>query len=87
MLRRVAAFCRLLRPVLPLVLFPRSQSPVVGVPGLFGMWRDVPFVRQRRPIIGVLRMCCLLPGSHPKEAPTILKKAGVPPPPPRRGGG
>ena len=34
MLRRVAAFCRLLRPVLLLVLFPRSQSPVVGVLGL-----------------------------------------------------
>ena len=27
------------------------------------MWRDVPFARQRRPIIGVLRMCWLLPGS------------------------
>ena len=34
MLRRVAAFCRPLRPVLPLVSFPRSRSPVVGVPGL-----------------------------------------------------
>ena len=34
MLRRVAAFCRPLRPVLPLVLFPRSRSPVVGVLGL-----------------------------------------------------
>ena len=34
MLRRVAAFCRPLRPVLPLVPFPRSRSPVVGVPGL-----------------------------------------------------
>ena len=33
MLRRVAAFCRLLRPVLLLVSFPRSRSPVVGVPG------------------------------------------------------
>ena len=27
------------------------------------MWRDVPFACQRRPIIGVLRMCWLLPGS------------------------
>ena len=27
MLRRVAAFCRLLRPVLLLVSFPRSRSP------------------------------------------------------------
>ena len=34
MLRRVAAFCRPLRPVLRLVSFPRSQSPVVGVLGL-----------------------------------------------------
>ena len=34
MLRRVAAFCRPLRPVLLLVLFPRSQSPVVCVLGL-----------------------------------------------------
>ena len=34
MLRHVAAFCRLLRPVLSLVSFPRSRSPVVGVFGL-----------------------------------------------------
>ena len=27
------------------------------------MWRNVPFARQRRPIVGVLRMCWLLPGS------------------------
>ena len=33
MLRRVATFC-LLRPVLLLVSFPRSRSPVVGVLGL-----------------------------------------------------
>ena len=33
-LRRVAAFCRPLRPVLLLVLFPRSRCPVVGVLGL-----------------------------------------------------
>ena len=31
MLRRLAAFCRPLRPVLLLVSFPRSLSPVVGV--------------------------------------------------------
>ena len=31
MLRWVAAFCRPLRPVLLLVLFPRSRSPVVGL--------------------------------------------------------
>ena len=57
MLRRVAAFCRPLRPVLPLVSFPRSRSPVVGVLGLCWMWHGVPFARQGRPIIGVLRMC------------------------------
>ena len=34
MLRRVAAFCRPLRPVLLLMLFSRSRSPVVGVLGL-----------------------------------------------------
>ena len=27
------------------------------------MWQGVPFARQRRPIVGVLRMCWLLPGS------------------------
>ena len=27
------------------------------------MWQGVPFACQRRPIIGVLRMCWLLPGS------------------------
>ena len=52
MLRRVAAFCRPLRPVLLLVSFPRSRSPVVGVPGLCWMWQDVPFVRQRCPVVG-----------------------------------
>ena len=62
MLRRVAAFCRPLRPVLLLVSFPRSWSPVVGVLGLCWMWHGVPFARQRRPIIGVLRMFWLLPG-------------------------
>ena len=44
MLRRVAAFCRPLRPVLLLVSFLRSWSPVAGVPGLCWLWR-VPFVR------------------------------------------
>ena len=34
MLRRVATFCLPLRPVLLLVSFPRSRSPVVGVLGL-----------------------------------------------------
>ena len=47
MLRRVAAFCRPLRPALLLVSFPRSRSPVVGVLGLCWMWHGVPFARQR----------------------------------------
>ena len=34
MLRRVATCCRPLRPVLLLVSFPRSRSPIVGVLGL-----------------------------------------------------
>ena len=49
MLRRVATFCRPLRPVLLLVSFPRSRSPVVGELGLCWMWQDVPFARQRPP--------------------------------------
>ena len=81
MLRRVAAFCRPLRPVLLLVSFPRSRSPVVGVLGLCWMWHGVPFARQRRPIIGVLRMRWLLPGSFdcfcfpppPSPPPTSAK--------------
>ena len=40
MWRRVAAFCRPLRPVLLLVSFLHSRSPVVGVLGLCWMWRD-----------------------------------------------
>ena len=63
MLRRVAAFCRPLQPVLLPVSLLRSQSPVVCVLGLCWMWRGVPFARQRRPIIYILRMCWLLPGS------------------------
>ena len=43
MLRRGAAFCQPLRPVLLLVSFPPSRSPVDGVLGLLRMWRDVPF--------------------------------------------
>ena len=42
MLRRVAAFCQPLRPVLLLLSFPRSQSPVVGVLGLCWMWQHAP---------------------------------------------
>ena len=63
MLRRVAAFCRPLRPVLLLLLFPRSWSPVVGVLGLCWMWQDVPLARQWRPVVGVLGLCWLLWGS------------------------
>ena len=49
MLRRVAEFCRPLRPVLLLVSFLRSRSPVVGVLGLCWMWHGVPFACQRPP--------------------------------------
>ena len=99
MLRRVAAFCRPLRPVLLLVSFPRSWSPVFGVLGLCWMWQDVPFARQRRPIIGVLRMCWLLRGSfdcfccphisvhRPSIACLAVFLCGpgaLPPPPPNR---
>ena len=45
MLRRVAALCWPLRPVLVVVLFPRSWIPVVGVLGLCWMWHDVPCAR------------------------------------------
>ena len=62
MLRRVAAFCRPLQPVLLLVSFPRPRSPLVGVPGLCWMWHGVPLARQWRPVVGILRMCWLLPG-------------------------
>ena len=46
MLRRVAAFCRPLRPVLLLVSFPRSRSLVVGVLGLCWMSPPPVFVHQ-----------------------------------------
>ena len=70
MLRRGAAFCRPLRPVLLLVSFPRSRSPVVGVLGLCWTWRDVPFARQRRPVAGVPGVVLVVAGVQ-----------GVPPPP------
>ena len=68
MLRRVAALCRPLRPVLLLVSFPRSRSPVVGVLGLCWLWQGMPFARQRRP--GILGLCWLLQGS-----PLVLIRA------------
>ena len=62
MLRRVAAFCRPLRPVLLRVSFPRSRSPVVGALGLCWMWQDVPLARQWRPVVGVLRVVLVVAG-------------------------
>ena len=56
-------FCRPLRPVLLLVLIPRLWSPLVDVLGLCWMWQDVPFARQRRPAVGILKLCWLLWGS------------------------
>ena len=63
MLRRVAAFCRPLRPVLLLVSFPRSRSPVVGLPRLCWL-RRVPFARQRRPVVGVLGAVLVVAGGR-----------------------
>ena len=88
MLRRVAAFCRPLRPVLLLVSFPRSRSPVVGVLGLCWLWRDVPFARQRRPIIGVLGDVFWAAGDTPHLMPVEPRPLGLPiPPRPPRGVG
>ena len=58
MLRRVAAFCRPLRPVLLLVSFPRLRNPVVGVLGLWWMWHGMPFARQRRSPPSNAGPCC-----------------------------
>ena len=58
------------------------------------MWHDVPFACQRRPIVGVLRMCWLLPGSFdcfcsPPPPPLQNRITGrherCPPPPPSPG--
>ena len=57
MLRRVAAFCRPLRPVLLLVSMPRLPSPVVGALGLL-----VSFPRSRSPVVGVLGLCWMWHG-------------------------
>ena len=84
MLRRGAAFCRPLRPVLLLVSFPRSRSPVVGVPGLCGMWR-VPFARSRRPVVGAPGVVLVVVGVvRLLLLPMHLRSAvvrGAPPPP------
>ena len=92
MLRRVAAFCRPLRPVLLLVSFPRSRSPVVGVLGLCWMWHDVPFGRQRRPVVGVLRVVLVVAGvvwlcllSTHLRPQAIHNLPLCAPPPPNRG--
>ena len=84
MLRRVAAFCRPLRPGLLLVSFPRSRSPVVGVLGLCWMWQGVPFARQRRPVVSVLGLCWLLQGSFDCfycPHTSVLRPLTPPPPP------
>ena len=52
MLRRVAAFCRPVRPVLLLVSFPCSRSPIVGVA----------FACQWRPVVGVLGVVLVVAG-------------------------
>ena len=87
MLRRVTAFCRPLRPVLLLVSVPRLRSPVVGVPGLCGTWRGVPFARQRRPGVGLLGIVLVVgaPFLNPPPPPHQLVGGGWQGPSPRRG--
>ena len=58
-----AVFCRPLRPLLLLVSFPHSRSPVVGVLGLCWMWHGVPFAHQWRPVVAALGLCWLWLGS------------------------
>ena len=75
MLRRVAAFCRPLQPVLLLVSFPRSRSPVVGVPGA---------------VLNV-RWCAVCASAAPNswriEDVLVVAGACTPPTPPEGGGG
>ena len=92
MLCRIAAFCWLLQPVLLLVLFLRSRSPVVGVLGLCWMWHAVPFARQQRPV-GILRLCWFLWGSfdcfccpHTSVHRPSTTCLSAPPPPPESDG-
>ena len=82
MLRRVPVFCRPLRPLLLLVSFPRSRSPVVGVPGLCRMWRDVPFVRQRRPAVDLLGVVLVVAPMGSPSAPQKERSPNDAPPPP-----
>ena len=69
MLCRAAAFCRPLRPVLLLVSFPRSRSPVVGVPGV---------------VLVVAGVVCVSAAPNSWRIEDVLVVAGVhrPPPPP-----
>ena len=58
------------------------------------MWWDVPFARQPRPVVGVLRMCWLFRGSFdyvccphtPVLRPSTTCLAAPPPPPPSQRG-
>ena len=47
-----------------------------GVPGLCGMRRDVPFARQRRPVVGVLGLCPP-PLSPAKHVPVLYPRAST----------
>ena len=76
MLRRVATFCRPLRPVLLLVSFPRSRSPVVGMlglcwllPGSFDCF-GCPRASVHRPSIACLAVFLCGPGAFLPRAPT-----------------
>ena len=78
MLRRVAAFCRPLRPVLLLVSFPRSRSPVFGVPGAVLVVLTPPPLGQfpKRghppPMRRGTRQAYLIDSPPPPPAPVVL---------------
>ena len=65
---------------------PPPPPPVVGVLGLCWMWRDVPFVRQRRPAVGVLEDVLVVAGGRltvfAAHTPLSTGRPAPPPPPP-----
>ena len=84
MLRQVTAFSRPLQAVLLLVSFPRSQSPVVGVPGLCWLRRVLPpgvepHSARCAPVRSTFRWLPSLSGPH--GAGAHWKPAAADPPP------
>ena len=89
MLRRVAAFCRPLRPVLLLVSFPRSWSPVVGVPGAVLDVAGCAVCASAAPDIWRIEDVLVVAGvvcPPPKGDAELLSKTLVRPPVPNTGG-